>query len=105
MRQMAASNQSEVPIRLACLGERARQCNALDLDAAGQYGERARRDTLFPCPKRSLPVLGGKRGEVRFDGGNDTSLKLEETSDYLIVAMKLADGSGVRRQPTRGWGR
>ena len=96
MRQIAVSNQSEVPIRLACLGERALQRNALYSDATGQYGERARRDTLFPYPKRSLPVLGGKRGEVRFDGGNDTSLKLEEKSDYLIVAMKLVKVGGAK---------
>ena len=96
MRQIAASNQSEVPIRLACLDERAWQRNALYSDVAGQYGERARRYTLFPYPKRSLPVLGGKRGEVRFDGGNDTSLKLEEKSDYLIVAMKPVKVGGAK---------
>ena len=96
MRQIAASNQSEIPIRLACLGERAWQRNALYSDVAGQYGERARRDTLFPYPKRSLPVLGGKRGEVRFVGGNDTSLKLEEKSDYLIVAMRPVKVGGAK---------
>jgi len=52
---------------------------------------------LFPYPKRSLPVLGGKkRGEVGFDGGNDTSLKLEEKSDYLIVAMRPVKVGGVK---------
>jgi hypothetical protein len=51
---------------------------------------------LFPYPKRSLPVLGGQRGEVRFVGGNDTSLKLEEKSDYLIVAMRPVKVGGAK---------
>jgi hypothetical protein len=44
---------------------------------------------LRPYPKRSLLVLGGGgKGEVGFDGGNDTSPKSEEKSDHLVVATK-----------------
>ena len=96
MRQIAASNQSEVPIRLACLGEHAWQCNAPYSDVTGQYGERARRDTLFPYPKRSPLVLGAQSAEVRFVGGNNMSLKLEEKSDYLIVAMRPVKVGGAK---------
>ena len=97
MRQIAASNESEVPLRLACQGERARQCDALYPDVAGQYWERSRRDTLRPYPKRSPLILGGGgKGEVGFDGGNDTSPKSEEKSDHLVVAMKPVKAGGAK---------
>jgi hypothetical protein len=96
MKQIAASNESEVPLRLACQGERAEQCNALYPDVAGQYGERSRRDTLRPYPKRSLLVLGGGNGEVGLGGGNDTSPMPEEKSDHLVVAMKPVKVGGAK---------
>jgi hypothetical protein len=96
MKQIAALNQSEVPIRLACLGEHAFQCDALYSDVAGQYGEQARRGTLFAYPKRSLLVLGGRKGEVSPDGGNDMGLTPEEKSDHLIVALKPVKAGGAK---------
>lgn len=96
MRRIAASNESEVPLRLACLGERARQCDALYPDVTGQYWKRSRRDTLHPYPRRSLLVLGGGKGEVGLNGGNDVSPKPEEKSDHSVVAMKPVKTDGAK---------
>ena len=82
MRQIAASNESEVPLRLACLGERARKRNALYPDEAGQYWERERPETLCSNPWRSLRVLGGRNGKVGLSGGNNLGPKPEEKSDH-----------------------
>ena len=96
MRQIAASNQSEVPLRRACLGERAYQRDTRYPDETGPYGERARRGALRPYPKRSLRVLGGGKGKVGLDGGNDTSPKSEEKSDHPIVATRSVKAGGAK---------
>ena len=96
MKQIPASNESEVPLRLVCLGKRARQCDALYPDVAGQYWKRSRRDTLHPYPRRSLLVLGGGNGEVGLTGGNGTSPMPEEKSDHPVVAKKLVKAGGAK---------
>jgi hypothetical protein len=96
MKQIAASNESEVPLRLACMGEHALECDALYPDAAGQYWERVRRNIMRPYPKRSSLVLGGGNGKVGLDGGNDASPKSEEKSDHPIVAMMPVKAGGAK---------